>query len=144
MTIAQKSKETREGMKNGWDQSSFCISSQQSLHIRTLLHYNLKLPNVYVGIVGWIYRTKIDPISILPFPSFHSSYLPFFLIFLSNGHPYIFFISLKCFSLVLNVGLVCTFTYSFCEQTSTFNNNPYITASMSVVLGLGSDVGKAA
>ena len=40
----------------------FCISSQQSLHI---LHYNLKLPDVYVGIVGWIYRTKIDPISIL-------------------------------------------------------------------------------
>ena len=26
-------------------------------YIRTLLHYNLKLPDVYVGIVGWIYRT---------------------------------------------------------------------------------------
>ena len=39
-------------------------SSQQSLHIHTLLHYNLKSPDVYVGIVGWIYRTKIDPISI--------------------------------------------------------------------------------
>ena len=61
MTTAQKSKETRMEM----DQSLFCISSQQSLHIRTLLHYNLKLPDVYVGIVGWIYRTKIDPISIL-------------------------------------------------------------------------------
>ena len=34
MTIAQKSKETRrmEGWK--WDQSLFCISSQQSLHTR--------------------------------------------------------------------------------------------------------------
>ena len=62
MTTAQNSKETR---RMEWDQSLFCISSQQSLHIRTLLHYNLKLPDVYVGIVGWIYRTKIDPISIL-------------------------------------------------------------------------------
>ena len=48
-------------------ESLFCISSQQSLHIRTLLHYNLKLPDVYVGIVGWIYRTKI------PFPYFFAS-----------------------------------------------------------------------
>ena len=61
MTTAQKRKQ--EGWK--WDQSLFCISSQQSLHICILLHYNLKLPDVYVGIVGWIYRTKIDPISIL-------------------------------------------------------------------------------
>ena len=55
------------GMTKGWkwDQSLFCISSQQFLHICTLLHYNLKLPDVYVRIVGWIYRTKIDPISIL-------------------------------------------------------------------------------
>ena len=53
-------------------------------------HYYLKLPDVYVGIVGWIYRTKIDPISIL------QTY-PCFLTFLSNGHPYIFFISQKCF-----------------------------------------------
>ena len=46
MTTAQKSKETRR-MK--WDQSLFCTSSQQSLHVRTLLHYNLKLPDIYVG-----------------------------------------------------------------------------------------------
>ena len=39
--------------QEGW--KLFCISSQQSLHIHTLLHYNL--PDVYVGIVGWIYRT---------------------------------------------------------------------------------------
>ena len=59
-------------------------------HIILLLHYNLKLPDVCVGIVdnGWIYRTKIDPISILhPYPSF--------LTFLSNGHPYIFFFHFK-------------------------------------------------
>ena len=67
MTTAQKSKETRR-MK--WDQSLFCTSSQQSLHIRTLLHYNLKLPDVYVGNVGWMYRTKIDPISSFLFPYF--------------------------------------------------------------------------
>ena len=59
MTTAQKSKETRR-MEMG---SIFVLYIQ--LHIRTLLHYNLKLPDVYVGIVGWIYRTKIDPISIL-------------------------------------------------------------------------------
>ena len=40
--------------------------------------YNSKLPNIYVGIVGWIYRTKIDPISIHPC----------FLTFLSNGHHF--------------------------------------------------------
>ena len=67
MTTAQKSKETRR-MK--WDQSLFCTSSQQSLYIRTLLHYNLKLPDVYVGNVGWMYRTKIDPISSFLFPYF--------------------------------------------------------------------------
>ena len=59
MTTAQKSKETRRM------ESLFCISSQQSLHIRTLLHYNLKL-HVYVGIVGWIYRTKI-PSFLFPY-----------------------------------------------------------------------------
>ena len=49
-------------------------------HIRSLLNYNLKLPDVYVGIVGWIYGTKIDPISILhPYPCFIT-------FFLSNGH----------------------------------------------------------
>ena len=36
MTTVRK----QEGWK--WDQSLFCISSQQSLHI---LHYNLKLPD---------------------------------------------------------------------------------------------------
>ena len=60
MTTAQKSKETRRM------ESLFCISSQQSLHIRTLLHYNLKLHDVYVGIVGWIYRTKI-PSFLFPY-----------------------------------------------------------------------------
>ena len=60
MTTAQKSKETRRM------ESLFCISSQQSLHMRTLLHYNLKLPDVYVGIVGWIYRTKI-PSFLFPY-----------------------------------------------------------------------------
>ena len=60
MTTAQKSKETRRM------ESLFCISSQQYLHIRTLLHYNLKLPDVYVGIVGWIYRTKI-PSFLFPY-----------------------------------------------------------------------------
>ena len=60
MTTAQKSKETRRM------ESLFCISSQQSLHVRTLLHYNLKLPDVYVGIVGWICRTKI-PSFLFPY-----------------------------------------------------------------------------
>ena len=60
MTTAQKSKETRRM------ESLFCISSQQSLHVRTLLHYNLKLPDVYVGIVGLIYRTKI-PSFLFPY-----------------------------------------------------------------------------
>ena len=59
MTTAQKSKETRR------DQSLFCISSQQSLHIRRVASDYSVVMYVYVGIVGWIYRTKIDPISIL-------------------------------------------------------------------------------
>ena len=64
MTTAQKSKETRR-MK--WDQSLFCTSSQHSLHIRRVASdYNV----VYVGIVGWMYRTKIDPISSFLFPYF--------------------------------------------------------------------------
>ena len=61
------------------------------------VHYNLKLPDVYVGIVGWIYRTKIDPIST-PYPCF--------LTFLSNGHPYIIFISQKYFFPYENVDSV--------------------------------------
>ena len=68
----------------------FCISSQQSLHIRTLLHYNLKLPNVYVGIVGWIYSTKIDPISILFIFIFY-----FIIIILSNVYNHIWSVSVS-------------------------------------------------
>ena len=45
-----KSKET---MKDG-----------NGINLIHILHYNLKLPDVYVGNVGWMYRTKIDPISI--------------------------------------------------------------------------------
>ena len=67
MTTAQKSKETRR-MK--WDQSLFCTSSQQSLRIRRVASdYNV-IMYVYVGIVGWMYRTKIDPISSFLFPYF--------------------------------------------------------------------------
>ena len=69
----------QEGWK--WDQSLFCISSQQSLHIRQVTSDYSVVMCVYVGIVGWIYRTKIDPISILLVS----------LLFLSSGHPYIFF-----------------------------------------------------
>ena len=61
MTTAQKSKE--QGWK--WDQSLCCISSQQSLHIRRVASDYSVVMYVYVGIVGWIYSTKIDPISIL-------------------------------------------------------------------------------
>ena len=96
MTTAQKSKETRRM------ESLFCISSQQSLHIRTLLHYNLKLPDVYVGIVGWIYRTKIPSFlfpyffeqwSSLHLFSFHEMLFPlllllffFLLLFFLDNH----------------------------------------------------------
>ena len=67
--MAQKSKETRVGMKDG---NGF---SQQSLYIR-------QVPVDNVGIVGWIYGTMIEPISILhPYPCF--------LTFLSNGRLYI-------------------------------------------------------
>ena len=59
MTTARKSKETRR-MEMG---SIFVLYIQPT--IPTYTHYNLKLPDVYVGIVGWIYRIKIDPISIL-------------------------------------------------------------------------------
>ena len=65
---------------NRWILFFFLLLRQPYL----LNHYNLKLPDVYVGIIGWIYRTKIDPISVLhPYPCF--------LTFSSNGHPYIFF-----------------------------------------------------
>ena len=76
--IAQKSKEIRV-MEMG---SIFVLYIQPTIPTYVYVHY-LKLPDVYVGIVGWIYRTKIDPITILhPYPCF--------LTFLSNGHPYIF------------------------------------------------------
>ena len=45
--------------------SLFCISSQQSLHIRRVTSDYSVVMCVYVEIVGWIYRTEIDPISIL-------------------------------------------------------------------------------
>ena len=60
MTTAQKSKETRR-----MEMGLFCISSQQSLHIRWVASDYSAVIYLYVGIVGWIYRTKIDPISIL-------------------------------------------------------------------------------
>ena len=59
MTTAQKSKETRRM------ESLFCISSQQSLHIRVASDYSAVM-YVYVGIVGWIYRTKI-PSFLFPY-----------------------------------------------------------------------------
>ena len=62
MTTAQKVRK-QEGWK--WDQSLFSISSQQSLHIRQVASDYSVVMYVYVGIVDWIYRTKIDPISIL-------------------------------------------------------------------------------
>ena len=59
----------------------FCISSQQSLHIRRVALDYSAVMYVYVGIVGWIYRTKIDPISILLIS----------LLFRAVVIPYIFF-----------------------------------------------------
>ena len=66
--------------------------------IPTHTHYYLKLPGVYVGIVGWIYRTKIDPISIL-----HT--YPCFFTFWSSGHRYIFFHFTEMFFPLLVPGL---------------------------------------
>ena len=51
MTTAQKSKETRRMEMGSYIQP---VASDYSV-----------VMYVYVGIVGWIYRTKIDPISIL-------------------------------------------------------------------------------
>ena len=59
MTTAQKSKETRR-MEMG---SIFVLYIQP--HIRRVASDYSVVMYVYVGIVGWIYRTKIDPISIL-------------------------------------------------------------------------------
>ena len=61
--VRMKKVRKQEGWK--WDQSLFCISSQQSLHIRWVASDYSVVMYIYVGIVGWIYRTKIDPISIL-------------------------------------------------------------------------------
>ena len=60
MTTAQKSKETRRM------ESLFCISSQQSLHIRRVASDYSVVMYVYVGIVGWIYKTKI-PSFLFPY-----------------------------------------------------------------------------
>ena len=73
MTTAQKSKETRR-MK-----SLFCISSQQSLHIRRVASDYSVVMYVHVGIVGWIYRTKI--------PSF---LFPYFFVQWSSLHLFSF------------------------------------------------------
>ena len=79
MTIAQKSKETRVDMKDGNGINLCSYIQPKSLHIRQVASDN----SAYVRIIGCIYRTKIDPISILHI-------YPCFLTFLSNGHPYIF------------------------------------------------------
>ena len=60
MITAQKSKETRRM------ESLFCISSQQSLHIRRVASDYSVVMYVHVGIVGWIYRTKI-PSFLFPY-----------------------------------------------------------------------------
>ena len=46
--------------------SIFVLYIQPTIPTYTLL----KLPDVYVGIVGWIYRTKIDPSSLPLSPYF--------------------------------------------------------------------------
>ena len=92
MTTAPKSK---VGMKNrnGINLCSVYPANNPYIYV----HY-LKLPDVYVGIVGWIYRTKIDPISIL-----HT--YPCFFTFWSSGHPYIFFHFTEMFFPLLVPGL---------------------------------------
>ena len=80
MTTAQKSKEIRR-MEMG---SIFVLYIQPT--IPTYTHYNLKLPDVYVGIVGWIYRLKTDPSCFEQWSSLH-----------------LFFISRNAFSLMYTV-----------------------------------------
>ena len=65
MTIAQKSKETRVGMKDG-NGINLCSAT----YIRRVASDYSAVMYVYVAIVGWIYRTKIDPISSLPLPPY--------------------------------------------------------------------------
>ena len=63
MTTAQKSKETRRMEMR----SIFVLCIQPTIPTYTSGSFRLYyvVMYVYVGIVGWIYRTKIDPISIL-------------------------------------------------------------------------------
>ena len=61
MTTAQKSKETRR-MEVG---SIFVMYIQPTIPTYTLGSFKYSaVMYVYVGIVGWIYRTRIDPTSI--------------------------------------------------------------------------------
>ena len=62
MTIARKSKETRVGMKDA-NRINLCSAYPANNPYIAIRTFNtVKLPDVYVGIVGWICRTKIDPI----------------------------------------------------------------------------------
>ena len=63
MSIAQKSKETRVGMKDGNGINLYSVYPANNP--RWVASDYSAVMYVYVGIVGWIYRTKIDPISIL-------------------------------------------------------------------------------
>ena len=74
-------------------------NSQQSLHIRRVASDYSVVMYVYVGIVGWIYRTKIDPC---------------FLTFLSSGLPTSFFISGNDFS------LTCSWSFFFSFMVLAF------------------------
>ena len=62
MTTAQKSKET-----NGINLCSVYPANNPYIYVGVASDYSAVM-YVYVGIVGWIYRTKIDPISILLVP----------------------------------------------------------------------------
>ena len=61
MTTAQKSKETR----NGINLCSVYPANNPYIYVSQVASDYSAVIYVYVGIVGWIYRTKIDPISIL-------------------------------------------------------------------------------
>ena len=82
MTIAQKSKETMVGMKDGNGINLlFCISSQQSLHISRVASDYSAVMYVYVGIVGWIEQR------LIPFPSFIPTLVSFSIIKLVECVP---------------------------------------------------------
>ena len=124
MTTAQKSKETRR-MEMG-----SCISSQQSLHIHTLLHYDLKLPDVYVGIVGWIYRTKIDPISILLVSLFFEQWSSLHLFLISRNA-----FSLTCsWSFFLSFMVLAMIRVHSSKRSSPIAYQPNHLSSQGVVL----------